>query len=317
MYTKKMVDVENDSGITTALYKLSQEGLMAYIKYTLKYLNISYTEYKGNIYGIRFNGEPIFSAHMDTVDDKDMKKELVLKNGKLSRIYGILGADDRAGVNIILNNIKDINFLFTKDEEIGCIGASSLVNNEDFLSALKDNEIPACIILDRKGNSDIIGSNNFYCEEDLENDIIKAFPSYRAAIGVYCDADVLNEVIPCVNISIGYYNQHTMREYLQINEWEFVNKNIHNIINATKGKKYRLPDVSLNKYLGYSYEKNKKHGITLWDDYLLCSNKGCTNTWGMNDSLIYVKSLDMYLCDECLEALIDELSENFLIEEVV
>lgn len=82
----------------------------------------------------------LFSTHTDTVEP-GKGIEVVEKNDVLySKGNTILGADDKAGIAIILeaiqrileNNLKtgDVEFIFSPGEEIGLIGASALNMNQ-------------------------------------------------------------------------------------------------------------------------------------------------------------------------------------------
>ncbi len=88
---------------------------------------------KGNDQGI----EPIFfTAHMDTVTPGENVKPQIANNYIVSDGTTILGADDKAGIAVLLetirvvqeNNIKhgDIQFVITVGEESGLAGAKAL-----------------------------------------------------------------------------------------------------------------------------------------------------------------------------------------------
>jgi len=122
----------------------------------------------GNIYGFNYKNKPMVSAHTDTVQnvvDGELLKFIKIRNDILSG-YGVIGGDDKCGIYAILKLLKEgekVNFLFSVSEETGGSGSQYFIQeNASLISS-----VPYCIVLDRKGNSDIIGLRNFYCEEDL------------------------------------------------------------------------------------------------------------------------------------------------------
>lgn len=212
------------------LYMLTQEELLEQVKKELTAEGIPFKEDSyGNIWSFRFEGKPAFVAHCDTVIGHDRLYNALLReyDGKLSRPGYVLGADDRAGVNLILNHKHKINFILTKDEEIGCVGANKLAKNVDFI---KDCEtINFFIELDRKGNSDIIGHSHGYCTKELSKDIAKVLDNYKENWGVFTDIDSFIDISQGVNLSVGYYNAHSNKEYLNIEEFNYIDSKIEEL----------------------------------------------------------------------------------------
>ena len=183
----------------------------------------------GNIYSIKFRKEPVFVAHLDTLcSDMDLSMPLILENGILMREKNaILGADGRAGVWAILENIDNVNFIFTRDSLFKQKGAKALINDENFLNKVEYYDISAFIQLNRRGNRDIIGVYNGYCNEELSNivkNILKDL-DYREIVGGVCDLRYFSEIRGGVNLSIGYYNSNSEGEYLKMDDfWRIVAK---------------------------------------------------------------------------------------------
>ena len=195
------------------------EDMMSFfVKNKLKEMNIDFQEDEtGNIYNISHNGSPLLSAHLDTVqDDVDVKLTdfIRLKQGIISG-YGVIGGDDKCGIFLILEALKynnKINFVFFVQEESGGVGSSFFIRKNTL------SNIPYCLVLDRRGNGDIICTSNNYGTKDFETFLIeigKEF-SYKKSAGTFSDADNLNSLISCANISVGYYNAHTKNEYVNI-----------------------------------------------------------------------------------------------------
>lgn len=239
------------SGLIMRLYKLNQEELLESIKDELIRNGIEFKEDDyGNIWSFNHKDRPCFVAHCDTVIGNDAlyKKRLVLKHNKLSRPGYILGADDRAGVNLILNHKYNINFILTKDEEAGGIGARFLSDNIDFIRDC-DN-ITFFIELDRKGNDNIVGYKHGYCNMDLAEKIEQTI-GFKDVYGVFTDIDLFTNISQGVNLSVGYYNAHTKNEYLDLKDFENIN---NMIIKLSKIKGFKdIADIPR-----FSYRHNYK-----------------------------------------------------------
>lgn len=172
-------------------------------------------------------------AHMDTVFKKPPAK--IIYNEKKDLIYnphGGLGGDDRCGVYAILKLLEKYkpHILFTEDEEIGCIGAYKAVDT------LPKPNIKFIIEIDRKGSNDCV----FYeCGNESFIKYIEAF-GFKSAKGTCSDISVLGSVwdIAAVNISSGYYNEHTSREFVIFKELQNNIKRISIILERHKSAPY-------------------------------------------------------------------------------
>ncbi len=174
-------------------------------------------------------GKPLVCAHMDQIGispcvrvEFETNGEPIVKGFDAAGKQTNLGADDKNGIFIALKLIqsfgKDINFIFSVEEEIGGVCRNFLRN----FSKERTDSIPYALIFDRKGRGDVIGTNNGYCKEDFENavlDIVDKF-GYKRSTGTFSDCDHISEFIPCVNLSCGYYNAHTANEYTVLPELE-------------------------------------------------------------------------------------------------
>lgn len=187
-------------------------------------------------------------AHMDTVHsftpsiiNYDKKKN------SMSSPYGI-GGDDRCGIYMILEIIKAFNcsVLFCEDEESGGIGAKKFIQT-DLASELEFNY---AIELDRKGSKDAV----FYdCDnEDFEKFITQEF--YKTAWGSFSDISVVAPFLKCaaVNLSCGYYNAHTEKEYVVLHEMDRSIKEVCKILNrTTEDDKFEYIECQYENYYGY------------------------------------------------------------------
>ena len=196
-----------------------EEPMLDYIKEILNQRRIPFKQdKKGNVYRILKN-KPIISCHTDQVQ-KTGADDIVLHKGK---IYGFekdrqcgLGADDKNGIYVVLSLLmnNDVGFIFSVQEERGG-GIDELLDRFKKLDS-----IPYALVFDRKGNSDIIATKNHYCCKDLLDDVeaIAAPWKYKEAQGTFSDANALSRYMPCVNLSVGYYNAHSSAEYTVLEE---------------------------------------------------------------------------------------------------
>jgi hypothetical protein len=137
----------------------------------------------------------------------------------------ILGADDKAGMTILLymikNNVPGL-YCFFIGEEVGCIGSSFASDDEMFLSYDK------MISFDRRGTGSVITfQSSSRCCSDVFADALAGQlndlgMSYKKDdTGVYTDSAEFTSVIPeCTNLSVGYYSEHTSNEKQDIEHLE-------------------------------------------------------------------------------------------------
>lgn len=184
---------------------------------------------------------PCLIAHMDEIHNLNIPRKIMLKNNLIWAVTEDtkqpcgLGADDKFGICIILQLLKilpDIKVCFTVQEESYGIGAIEAQLNSEFFSNIRFMIEP-----DRRGNSDIIVETNclkIASDEFLEDisDLLQKY-KYKPAIGTFTDIGVLKETVnvSAINLSCGYYKEHTSREYGRLNELEKCLNLIYNIIN--------------------------------------------------------------------------------------
>jgi len=194
----------------------------------LKFLPEGLTEDPfGNYYKVIGDSETIFASHLDTADmnqkdvthvfDKDENgDEWVITNGT-----SILGADDKAGVTILMymmeNKIPGIYYFFV-GEEVGLVGSGRLANNYERFDFLQD--VKRIISFDRRGFNSIISRQmgRQCCSQDFVSALSKLYGENGMVMnddptGIYTDSAIFMDKIPeCTNISVGYFNEHTHRE---------------------------------------------------------------------------------------------------------
>lgn len=215
-----------------------------------------------------------FNSHMDTVSGVKENKRIINDNGVFSAVLptgerGVLGADDRAGIATILTLLNFmpnfdgvIKVSFYREEEIGCVGSTN--SDKTFL----DN-VDLAITFDRRGSSDIVVGcmgQPFASEEVgtwLETLSDDKNYKYKAVEGGISDALTVSEYgINAINISVGYYNEHTINEFLIFSElfttFEFT-KEIIKEINSVSSTFSEVPSETKwiaswgNSYSDYRY----------------------------------------------------------------
>ena len=180
-------------------------------------------------------------AHIDTVYKcTDIAPTVEILHGLMviHRNSTGLGADDRAGVYACMKLRAQTGsaVLLTDLEERGGVGAKEASN------ALKDyfqENIGYFIEMDRAGRNDMVFYNN---EPRRFVKFIKKF-GFKEAHGSYSDIASIGIItgIAGVNISTGYFMQHTKNEFLIPEILEENIERVAAIINARNGKQYKIP----------------------------------------------------------------------------
>lgn len=210
---------------------------------------------------------------MDQVQDDHSKDFMVLEsNGDViawsarEHEQQGLGADDKNGIFICLECLRDFDFLKVAlfvGEEVGCKGSGACD-----LTFFKDCRF--IIEPDRKGFNDLITS--MCCGDVCSEEFIKAIepynPGYEEARGTVTDVGELVERgvgISCINISCGYYDAHTDHEYTVLDELEMTLEFVQDIIeNVGETFPFEYDYKSYGYYddygynYGYSYFGGKK-----------------------------------------------------------
>jgi len=220
----------------------------------------------------------IFTCHLDTAS-KDYKRIEHVFDGKYIRTNKktILGADDKAGMTILLymieNEVPGLYYFFI-GEEVGCIGSTAASKRVEFFS--KYNKM---ISFDRRGTTSIIThqSSKRTCSDSFADSLSKEYNKLKMKLkkddtGVYTDSAEFTSIIPeCTNISVGYYNEHTHDEHQDIEflerlakasvliDWESLS--IKRDPNKTEWKSYGYDNYSgFNHWNGYSEDYYPKRG---------------------------------------------------------
>lgn len=229
----ELLDIRGASGHT--------ENVQEYVINRLsKIEGIKINRHGGNIVATLSNSEEGIrlgiNAHMDTVhafrDDRKVYLDVLEGDEILSTNDACLGADDRAGLALVLALMEDFSdsshrmhqtfegsliAWITVDEEIGCIGAEELSRMGFF------ENLDMSITFDRRNERDIVCKNfsGDFCDVSYAKAFVKAGENigqvWRPVEGSISDAMTSSEAsVNSVNLSVGYDSEHTTYETLNL-----------------------------------------------------------------------------------------------------
>jgi hypothetical protein len=185
----------------------------------------------GNLFIQIGESDVMFTSHLDTATaalsevNHVFEDNIIKTDGK-----SILGADDKAGVTVMLYMIeKKVPglYYFFLGEEVGCVGSKKLAADH---KENKIEEINKVVSFDRRGtNSVITYQSSRRCCSDAFGDALAAefnrvestFKYEKDDTGVLTDSVQFINIYPeCTNISVGYYSEHTFSERQDIEHLE-------------------------------------------------------------------------------------------------
>ena len=187
----------------------SQKELKRALKKELQELRYSPISSKGFLYA-KGTVPVLLVAHLDTVHREGVKIICYSKGGKILMSPQGIGGDDRAGVYMILQLLKShrCHVLFCEDEECGGVGA------HNFAESNIKPAVNYIIEFDRRGSNDAV----FYdCANEEFTQFVCGF-GFEESIGSFSDISIVAPAlgVAAVNLSAGYYNEHTAHEYINM-----------------------------------------------------------------------------------------------------
>lgn len=243
------------------------------------------TDEFGNRY-VQIGDEPttMFTSHLDTVRENTtvthvMDGDFIKTDGK-----SILGADDKAGVTVMLYMIEHKVpglYYFFLGEEVGCVGSKKL--SDYYQKKQKPEYIKKVVAFDRRGTDSIITFQGGArcCSEDFGNALAAALNEASKKVedndtvfnyktdntGVYTDSAQFMPIYPeCTNVSVGYYSEHHNTERQNIKHLDNLAKAcVHVDWEALPVK--RDPKVVERKYSNYSSGYNRRDDREQYEDY--------------------------------------------------
>ena len=219
------------------IFSLNQNQLLNILSSTLKTKYGKQNIIKTKDYIIAKGSIPIcLVAHLDTVFPFPPNIIYYDKEQNVMWSPEGLGADDRAGVFAILK-ILQRNYLphiiFTTNEELGCVGTFALISK---YKKNPFNKLKYIIELGRQGKKDSV---YYECDNEKFKKYINNF-GFIEKSGSFSDISVLGEAwgIAAVNLSIGYYNEHSHIETLNIHEMFLTINKVCEMLKQSKNAEY-------------------------------------------------------------------------------
>ncbi len=239
----------------------------------------------------------LVTAHMDTVHKqkcKDIKE--IKKDGKkaLWSPQGI-GGDDRCGIWMIVKMLSETNYrpsvLFCEDEEIGGVGSSKFCRTV-YVDELR--ELKYLIELDRAHENDAVFYN---CGNKEFQKYIMETTGLEKEYGSFSDIGHLSPACDkaSVNISCGYYNQHTLEEYVVFKE---LKANYDKVLKLMK---------DLDNAKSYDYQEDRPIYSSIWDGlYDYTHQYSGIKTWDDEDETYHFTCVEFWFYDKKGDECYDE-----------
>lgn len=181
----------------------------------------------GNLFIKIGESDVMFTSHLDTATSAmasitHVIEENIIKTDNKT----ILGADDKAGVTIMLhmieNKIPGLYYFFL-GEEVGCVGSKKVSGKQ---ATEKIEGITKVISFDRRGTKSVITfqASSRCCSDKFGEALAKelnekgvGFEYKNDPTGIYTDSAQFTKIYPeCTNISVGYQNEHCFSEQQDI-----------------------------------------------------------------------------------------------------
>jgi hypothetical protein len=227
----------------------------------------------GNLFIKIGESDVMFTSHLDTATSALTAVNHVF-DGKIIKTDGksILGADDKAGVTIMLymieNKIPGLYYFFL-GEEVGCVGSRKVANVQ---KEQKLEGINKVISFDRRGNDSVITfqSSQRCCSDTFGEALSKqlnladdTFSYKNDPTGILTDSVQFIKIYSeCTNISVGYRSEHTFSEQQDI---EHLTKLAEACLLVDWNSLPVERDPSKTEYKSYSSYGG--YGWDAWDDY--------------------------------------------------
>lgn len=270
------------------LCKMSELELYSYMEAMLSAYygkRVKKNKYEDYIYAQ--GADPVcLIAHMDTVYPHPSEQYCYDPEQRILWSPTGLGADDRAGVLaiiLLLERGHRPSIILTTGEEVGGAGARVMIDDFKKCPLRKINYL---IELDRAHSNDCV----FYsCDNRKFKRYVAGF-GFEEAIGSFTDISVFMEAwgIAGVNLSIGYDNEHSYGEYININDFENTVSKVENMIKESHNCKF------------FKYVKEKPN---FFFNTHICS--GCNKVFQPGDKKRFyrdrVTKENYVYCQECVD----------------
>lgn len=214
----------------TTRRRRGSQGEMSFVAWLASTYPPDIIDQAGNLHWDRRGkrgGKTLFVGHTDTVHNsrQDEIVNPVSWEPGWARATDkqILGADNGAGLammmHLMMSGVAGY-YIATRGEECGGDGSKYLVDEEDLLLSSFDR----AITFDRKAYSSIITyqAGDRCCSDEFAEALSKEFKAqglkYEADPGgIFTDTALYVGLIPeCTNLSVGYFNAHSLTECLDL-----------------------------------------------------------------------------------------------------
>ena len=188
---------------------------------------------RGNYILVRGEAPIMLLAHLDTVHKSPVRTICKNADGSILMSPQGIGGDDRCGVYTLVTVYEKAKvkpwLLFTCDEEVGGKGAYKFADMYGKNKLPKElDDLKILVEIDRKGKNDAV----YY---DCENPEFEAYISskgFRTEWGSFSDISVVAPElgVAAVNLSSGYYNAHSLHEYINKKQLDVVIRKVTEIV---------------------------------------------------------------------------------------
>lgn len=247
-------------------------------------------------------------AHMDTVweDYKGGKKHLYYdKQKECMWCPEGAGFDDKVGLFLIIKIVESgllPHIILSTNEETGCIGAGALAKEPCPFEDLR-----YCIELDRMGHNDCV----FYNCDNYD------FEKYVETFGFKTDWGSFTDIcrfcpswgIAGVNLSVGYYEEHTTNERLYVKPMLRTLSRVKKMLTAKEIPSFAyIPYVSRTKtivskpysFYGYGcYDDDWEDDYPTENDYAYCYLDKDDERYWETDKEYWNRYLNFKTCSIC------------------
>ena len=236
-------------------------------------------------------------AHVDTVFTFPPRKDDFFYDQEKQILWSPYGSgfDDRAGITMIIQLILKgyhPSIIFTFDEEVSGEGAKDLISYYK-TCPFKCN---ALIELDRMNEKDCV----FYqCDNKNFVKYIESF-GFKEAQGSFTDISFIAPrwKIAATNLSIGYLDEHTISERLNLSWYNQTFEKLIAILDNSKNMKF------------YKYIPKKIQNISHLGNRTTCFLCGAP-LWKKKIKITENNGIQFYCCENCYDVYYNNNFDNF------
>lgn len=211
---------------------------------------------------VRGEAPVMLLAHLDTVHNRSVREICKSQDRNILMSPQGIGGDDRCGVYALVTAYEKSMvkpwLLFTCDEEKGGIGANEFgdMHAKDKLPKELD-DLKLLVEIDRRGKNDAV----YYNCDNPEFEAYITGKGFQTKWGSYSDISVIAPElgVAAVNLSSGYYNAHTLYEYINRKQLDTVVRKVIEII--ADAAKPDFPKYEYKSFGGYMGRRS-----SWWED---------------------------------------------------